>query len=59
MTRFTAHFDVAHNYILQYTITHTSVDSHVLLPLLGSGFHWQTFPFLWVPELIPASSTSF
>jgi hypothetical protein len=27
--------------------------------LLGSGFQWQTFPFLWVSELSPASATSF
>jgi hypothetical protein len=27
--------------------------------LLGSGFQWQTFPFLWVPELSLASATSF
>jgi hypothetical protein len=28
-------------------------------PLLGSGFQRPTFPFLWVPELYPASATSF
>jgi hypothetical protein len=27
--------------------------------LLGSGFQWQMFPFLWVPEFFPASATSF
>jgi hypothetical protein len=27
--------------------------------LLGSGFQWRTFPFLWVPELSPTSATSF
>jgi hypothetical protein len=29
------------------------------LPLLGSGFQRWMFPFLWVPELFPASGTSF
>jgi hypothetical protein len=27
--------------------------------LLGSGFQRRTFPFLWVPEVFPASATSF
>jgi hypothetical protein len=29
------------------------------LPLLCSGFQRRMFPFLWVPELSPASATSF
>jgi hypothetical protein len=29
------------------------------MPLVGSGFQRQTFPFLWVPKLSPASATSF
>jgi hypothetical protein len=28
-------------------------------PLPVSGFQWQTFPFLWVPERSLASATSF
>jgi hypothetical protein len=27
--------------------------------LHGSGFQWQIFPFLWVPELFLASTTNF
>jgi hypothetical protein len=27
--------------------------------LLGNGFHRRTFPFLWVPEMSSASTTSF
>jgi hypothetical protein len=26
--------------------------------LLGSGFQRRTFPFLWIPELFPASATN-
>jgi hypothetical protein len=52
---------------IQYAITlynsllhiHTSVQSCLHLLLLCSGFQWQMFPFLWVPELSPASSTRF
>jgi hypothetical protein len=29
------------------------------LPLLGSGFQRLTFPFLWAPELSPASAARF
>jgi hypothetical protein len=29
------------------------------LPLLGGGFQRRMFPLLWVPELSPASATSF
>jgi hypothetical protein len=40
--------------------THTPVATVTSsLPLRGSGFQHQTFPFLWVPELFPASATSF
>jgi hypothetical protein len=28
-------------------------------PLLGSGFQWQTFTFIWIPELPLASDSSF
>jgi hypothetical protein len=40
--------------------THTLVSTVTSsMPLLGSGFQRRTFPFLWVPELFPASATSF
>jgi hypothetical protein len=45
-------FDTARDYTLQFTVTSS-------LPLLGSGFQRRTFSFRWVPELSPASSTSF
>jgi hypothetical protein len=62
MTWFIGLFDTAHDYTLQYTVTHTrtlvpTVTSS--LPLLSSGFQLRTFPFLWIPELSPASATSF
>jgi hypothetical protein len=47
-------------HILYISLGHTD-----LLRLLclyqssGNGFQWRTFPFLWVPELSPASATSF
>jgi hypothetical protein len=66
MTRFNAHFDTARDYTLQFTVTHARTHTHTLvftvtssLPLLGSGFQRRTFAFLWVPELAPASATSF
>jgi hypothetical protein len=37
---------------LMSTVTYT-------LPLLGRGFQRRTFSFLWIPELSPASATSF
>jgi hypothetical protein len=62
MTGFIGLFGTASDYTLQYAVTHT----HTLvftftssLPLLGSGFQWRTFPFVWFPELSPASATSF
>jgi hypothetical protein len=59
MTGFIGLFDTAHDYTLQYTITHTLVSTVTSsLLLMGSGFQWQTFPVLWVPELSPASATS-
>jgi hypothetical protein len=43
-----------------HTHTHTVVSTVTsLLPLLGSGFQRRTFTSLWVPELSPASATSF
>jgi hypothetical protein len=39
-----------------YTLVSTVNSS---LPLLSSGFQQWTIPFLWVPELFPASATSF
>jgi hypothetical protein len=45
----------------QITIGHTrsshAISLHQLL--LGIGMQRQTFPFLWVPELSLASTTSF
>jgi hypothetical protein len=60
MAVFIEHFDTARDYILQFTVTHTLVSAVTpLVPLLGSGFQRRTFPFLWVPEILPASATSF
>jgi hypothetical protein len=48
------------DYILQVTITHTLVFTVTSsLSLLCSGFQWRTFPFLRVPQLSPASATSY
>jgi hypothetical protein len=54
------------DYTLHYTVTHTHTHTHTLvstvtssLTLLGGGFQRRTFPFLWVPELSPASATRF
>jgi hypothetical protein len=43
---------------LLYVYTPVSTVTSSLL-LLGRGFQWQMFPFLWVPQLSPASATSF
>jgi hypothetical protein len=44
---------------LQITIAQRLVFSVTgFTPLLGSGFQRRTFPFLWVPELSPASATA-
>jgi hypothetical protein len=60
MTGFIGLFDTAHDYTLQCTVTHKLVSTVTsTLPLLGIGFQRRTFPFLWVPELFPASATSF
>jgi hypothetical protein len=48
---FTVHY-YTHTHTHQYPVTSS-------LPLLGSGFQRRTFPSLWVPELSPASVTSF
>jgi hypothetical protein len=54
------HFDTGCDYTLQFTITHILVSTVTSsLTLLGSGFQRRTFPFLLVPELPPASVTSF
>jgi hypothetical protein len=60
VTQFIAHFDTAFDYTLQFTVTHTLVSTVMSsLPLLGGGFQWQAFPFLWISELSLASVTSF
>jgi hypothetical protein len=60
MTGFIGRFDTAREYTLQLTITHTLVATVTSsLPLLDSGFQRQTFLFIWVPELSPASAVSF
>jgi hypothetical protein len=45
----------------QFTTAHTLVFSVCCLhqSLSGNGFQLRMFPFLWVPELSPASATSF
>jgi hypothetical protein len=51
--------DTARDYTLQFNITHTLVSTVTSsLPLLGSGFQRRIFT-VWVPELSPASTTSF
>jgi hypothetical protein len=66
MTGFIGLFRLARDYTLQYTVTRTHTNIHVLvstvtssLPLLDSAFQRRTFPFLWVSELSPASATNF
>jgi hypothetical protein len=60
MIAFIGLFDTARDYTLKFTITHTIVFTVTSsLPLLGSGFQRQTFPFLWVLEVSPALATSF
>jgi hypothetical protein len=56
MIGFTGLFDTARDYNITNTLMSTVTSS---LLLLGSGFQRRTFPFLWVPELSPASATSF
>jgi hypothetical protein len=46
------------DHILQFAVTLLSMVTSSL-PLLGSGFQRRTLPILWVPELSPASATSF
>jgi hypothetical protein len=51
------------------TNSHSTIHYSIHLSLLsllslhpsfpGNDFQWRTFPFLWVPELSPASATSF
>jgi hypothetical protein len=58
------HFTVRlHLHLHLHTHTHTHILVSTVtssLPLLGSGFQrWTFFPFLCVPELFPASATSF
>jgi hypothetical protein len=64
MIGFIGLFDTARDYNLQFTITlthtHTLVSTVTSsLAIVGSGFQRQTFSFLRVPELLPASATSF
>jgi hypothetical protein len=60
MTRFIARFGTAHDYILQFIVTRTVLSTATSsLLLLSSGFQQRTFLFFWVPELSPASATSF
>jgi hypothetical protein len=51
---------ITRDYNSQITVTERLVFSvTVFTVLLGSGFQRQTFPFLRLPELSPASATSF
>jgi hypothetical protein len=51
---------LTHTRTRAHTHTHTKCpQSRLHRPLQGSGFQRRTFPFLWVPELSPASATSF
>jgi hypothetical protein len=60
MTRFIAHFDIARDYTLQFTNTHTILSTVMSsLRLFGRGFQRRTFPFQWFLEQSPASATSF
>jgi hypothetical protein len=60
MIGFIGVFDTAGDYTLQFTVTHTLVSTVTSsLPLFGTGFQPRTSLFLWVPELSPASATSF
>jgi hypothetical protein len=52
MTRIIGILDIARDYILQFTVTHTLVSTVTSsLTLLVSGFQWRAFTFLRVPEL--------
>jgi hypothetical protein len=55
INRFTAYFDRARDYTLQFTVS--AVTSS--LPLLSSSFQWRTFLFLCVSGRSPASATGF
>jgi hypothetical protein len=46
---------------LHFTVQYCTLVTTVTfsLPLLGSSFQRQTFPFLWVPEDSPAPTASF
>jgi hypothetical protein len=45
---------------LHFTHTHTSVNSHIFTSsVVWLRLHRQTFPFLLVTELTPASASSF
>jgi hypothetical protein len=59
MIRFIGLFDTEPVTALQITVTHRLAFSIMVTVLHGSGFQWQIFPFLWVPELFPASATNF
>jgi hypothetical protein len=53
-------YDTMRDCVLHFTTAHTVVSTVTSsLPLFGSGFKRRTFPFLWVPEMSPASATSF
>jgi hypothetical protein len=51
--------DTVCDYTLHFTITNTLVTVLYSLLLLGSGFQWWIFPFLWVFEVFQASAASF
>jgi hypothetical protein len=62
MTGYFRLFNTGRDSTLHFTITHTNTIVSTVtssLPLLGSDFQRRTFRFLSVPELYPASATSF
>jgi hypothetical protein len=64
MTQFVAHFDTVCDYTLRFTITHTHTPTRThtrvmsSLLLLGSGFQWWMFPYLWGSKFSLASANS-
>jgi hypothetical protein len=52
MTGFTAYLDTARNYTVQFTITHTSVNSHVF-----TAVAWQRLPMADVGDRVRVSVT--
>jgi hypothetical protein len=59
LTQFIEQLNTVRDYILVFTVTYTQVPTVTsLVPLLGSSFQRQAFPYLWVPELSLAPSIS-